>query len=937
MTHQELPRESGSAASHRYHEIDGCWDLDALESALRAVVAAHGIARTVSAVEGNRVTAPAAQARLERRDLRGAAPAEQQAALARLRDQLSHPLPPLGQAPAVTADVSVLADDRMRLHVGCNGLAMDEVSGNLFFRAWWQAYSGGALDRPDFSFAGYVSAMTAKRAGEPGRRSREYWLSRADHLSSPPALPLAVGPSAITGRGFTQHIARLPLQSWRAVRDLAAAARVTPATALLAGYAEVLARWGAGPRYTLTTISCDREPIHPGIGGVIGDFSQLFPTEISIDRRLGFADRARALQAQRDRDAEYRYFSGLPGTSPLFTFSAALGGSCDSGRPAIGLFGREVYLASQLPGAWLSLSCAERDDGLLVRAAAVRGLFPEGLVAAIMDGYRQMLDALAGGSAWTAVTFDLMPADQRSRRQKANDTSCEAPGGLAHEAFLGQVAVRPAAPAILTTAGSLTYLELAERAAAVAAWLRDFGVERDELVGLITKRGPEQIIGIVGISMAGAAYLPVDAALPEGRISYLLRDGQVRCVLTNTGWRPGEAGSLATLDLDAAGPYPAGQAALSRAQRSAALPPGDGQDGLVYVLYTSGTTGTPKGVMVTHRSVVNVVTDCNKRFGVGPDDRFVAISSTSFDLSVYDIFGALSAGAAVVVLDPDDAFDPHHWLSLCERFAVTIWNSVPAIAGVMAEQARRSGSRPLAGLRLVMLSGDRIPPELPAALRRLRPGLAVVSLGGPTETTVWNVVHEISEQDGAGGRSIPYGRPNTNNRAYILDSDGLDTPDWVTGEICAAGAGLARGYWRDEERTAERFWHDPRRGERLYRTGDLGRYLPDGTIEITGRRDFQIKVNGYRVEAGEVESRLTRISEIDQAAVVRRRTNRGDWLVAHLVPAGQGRPDLGQIRQELSDFLPDFMMPSAVVWHDRLPLTPNGKVDRRRLTEMSEP
>jgi acyl carrier protein len=181
---------------------------------------------------------------------------------------------------------------------------------------------------------------------------------------------------------------------------------------------------------------------------------------------------------------------------------------------------------------------------------------------------------------------------------------------------------------------------------------------------------------------------------------------------------------------------------------------------------------------------------------------------------------------------------------------------------------------------------------------------------------------------------IPYGRPNRDNRAYILDADGMDCPDWVTGEICAAGTGLARGYWADEALTAGRFWFDERRHERLFRTGDLGRYRPDGTIEIAGRSDFQIKVNGYRIEAGEVETRLAAIGAVKQAAVVRQAGARGDRLVAHLVPAGDARPGPDKIARALREFLPAYMTPSSVVWHESLPLTRNGKVDRRKLTAL---
>lgn len=339
--------------------------------------------------------------------------------------------------------------------------------------------------------------------------------------------------------------------------------------------------------------------------------------------------------------------------------------------------------------------------------------------------------------------------------------------------------------------------------------------------------------------------------------------------------------------------------------------------------------------MVSRKSVANVVADCNARFRVGPRDRFFGISAFNFDLSVYDVFGALCSGAAVVVPDADKATDPAHWLQLCGEAGVTVWNSVPAIVSLLRDQAASDGTDALKALRLVMMSGDRVPPTLPAAVRGLRPDLEIVSLGGPTETTIWNVLHPI-DADEDGSRSIPYGRPNANNRAYVLDEHLCDVPDAVTGEIWAAGVGLARGYWGDDALTAERFVTDPVRGERLYRTGDLGRYLPNGEIDILGRGDFQIKVNGYRIEAGEVETRLVALDDVERAVVTRQGGARGDRLVAHLVPSGAGRPSVEVVREALRSHLPPYMIPAAVHWHADLPLTGNGKVDRARLAAAAD-
>ncbi len=941
--------EIGNVASHVYHEIDGCWDIDRLESALRSVVARHGMLRTRFTPDGRQVTEPIVDARIDRLDLRGEPEARQRARLDALRGLRSHRILPYDRAPMLAVEVTLLSGGRMRLHVGHDGLVMDGISMFLFFDDWWHGYTGdrnhGAEPAGgDVPFADYVAWLAAMRAKPPAQRSRTYWLDRIADLPPHPALPLRANPSAITRPRFVQYTARLGPPSWAALKARAATAGLTPTVVLLAAYAETLARWGAGRRFTLTTTVANRPPIDPRIADAVGNFSETLLVEIDINRRHTFGERAHALQTRLRRDLDHRHFSGIEVLRELarrgssadarmpFTFNAAIGYvRADIDGSALELFGPEVYTSSQTPQVWLNAFAFEQHGGVVVQFDAVAGLFPDGMISAMVGGYQALLDSLRDDTTWSATTFDLLPEDQRARRRAANDTAGPLPGQLLQDAFAAQAARAPDAPAMLTTSGSVSYGELSRRAAHAAAWLRARQVGRDELVGLIMHRGPEQIVGILATLMAGGAYLPVDAALPAERVRYMLRDGGVRCVLTNTGWQAGHGDGIDTLTLGVASPL-----AAEPGGPGAAPPPGAGPDDLAYVLYTSGTTGEPKGVMVSHRSVANVVADCNARFRIGTADRFIAVSAFNFDLSVYDVFGALCAGAALVLPDAEHATDPAHWLALCDAFGVTVWNSVPAIAGLLAEHAELAepdGGARLGALRLVMLSGDRVPAALPAALRRVKSDLALVSLGGPTETTIWNILHPIGDADGS--ENIPYGRPNANNRAYILDADGLDTPDWVTGEICAAGTGLARGYWRDEARTAARFWCDERRGQRLYHTGDLGRYLPDGNIDIVGRSDFQLKINGYRIEACEVETRLAAIDAVKQAVVVKQAAARGDRLVAHLVPAGDARPAEEEIRRALREHLPDYMTPSAVIWHESLPLTPNGKVDRGKLTAMT--
>jgi pyochelin synthetase len=932
--------EFGNVANHIYREFEGCWDLDRLEAALRSVVDRHGMLRTRFTSDGRQIEEDTLGGpRIPRLDLRGRSEDEQRRIRQEIREERSHRVLPTDRAPLFAIEATVLADDRMVLHFSQDGLVMDAVSAMLFMRAWWSAYQERPVDPPpEASFESYVASLEAARSKPPYQRSRAYWLDRLDDLPPHPDLPLRTSPSAVTRPHFTPRSISLDARRWESLKGRAASAGVTPSALLLAAYAETLSAWGAGEHFTVNTTIANRLPIHPRILDAIGPFSDTMLVEIALDRTVGFQDRARALQAQLRRDLDHRHFSGIEvmrelgrrggGVVPVrmpYTFNSAIGyPQRDLDGSTFALFGPEVYSVSQTPQVWVNVFAREQHGGLLVQIDGVDELFPEGLLDAVVNGYTSVLEALLDQAAWSATAFDLLPEAQRARRRAANDTAGPVPDGPLLGSFIHHAEADPAAPAVLTTQQTVAYGELYRRAGHAAAWLRSRRVGRGDLVGLVMARGPEQIVGILAAVMAGAAYLPVDANLPTNRQKYMLRDGQVRCVLTNRDVPLLAADGRDVHRIDVAHPLDADPVADEHSA------PGATPDDLAYVLYTSGTTGEPKGVMVSHRSVANVVADCNARFDINARDRFFGISAFTFDLSVYDVFGALSAGAAIVLPDVDKAADASHWLECCGRFGVTVWNSVPSIVSLLQDQAVSDGPLALGALRLVMMSGDRIPPALPAALRRLKDDLAVVSLGGPTETTVWNIVYPIGP-DEDGTRSVPYGKPNANNRLYVLDRYGRDVPDWVPGEICAAGIGLAHGYWRDEKRTAERFYDDAGRAERMYRTGDIGRYRPDGNIEIIGRGDHQLKVNGYRIEAGEVETRLAAIDAVRQAVVVRQDGANGARLVAHLVPATDDRPPDRSLRDDLASQLPDYMIPSSFVWHERLPVTSNGKVDRTAL------
>ncbi|MDP7042009.1 MAG: amino acid adenylation domain-containing protein, partial [Gammaproteobacteria bacterium] len=592
--------------------------------------------------------------------------------------------------------------------------------------------------------------------------------------------------------------------------------------------------------------------------------------------------------------------------------------------------GEQVYSVSQTPQVWIDHVASERDGALWYTWDVVEELFPPGMIDDLFAAYARHLKQLAGGEAswqqdWGATLASLLPDRQRDLRAGINATDAPFPSELLHAGCERQAAKSPDAQAVISSERTLTYGELDKLSNQLAHRLCDQGIQPNELVAVVTQKGWEQIVAVLGILKAGGAYLPVDASMPAERLHYLLDFGQARIAVTQ-------------VCQDAAIDWPAATTRLIVSDEELEGAPDTAPDcnaqpeDIAYVIFTSGSTGQPKGVVIDHRGAVNTCNDINERFSVDARDRVLALSSLSFDLSVYDIFGMLAAGGAVVMPDASGMRDPFHWATLVTRHRISIWNTVPALMDLLTDYAEQQSEPVLESLRVVMMSGDWIPVKLPDRIRALGT-IDVNSLGGATEASIWSIIYPIGDvpQDWT---SIPYGKPMVNQTFHVLNESLAPCPDWVAGELYIGGIGVAKGYWRDEEKTATSFITHPVTRERLYRTGDLGRYLPDGNIEFLGREDFQVKVQGFRVELGDIEAALEAHEHIRNAVVVAAGPDRGNKrLIAYVVGEGSAAPANDELRDWLGGKLPEYMVPGTYVLMDKLPLTANGKVDRRELPE----
>ncbi|CAM5484742.1 amino acid adenylation domain-containing protein [Streptomyces afghaniensis] len=505
-----------------------------------------------------------------------------------------------------------------------------------------------------------------------------------------------------------------------------------------------------------------------------------------------------------------------------------------------------------------------------------------------------------------------------------------------HGRFVERAARTPDAVAVISRDRRLTYGDVDAESARVASLLVEHGTTKGTLVGVVMDKGWEQVVGSLGVLRSGGAYVPVDPRWPAQRLAEVIAAAGLETILTQPALRDVVDWPDGVTVLDVEAPSPVENAAVHTAPDVPVTP----RD-VAYVIYTSGSTGVPKGVVIEHGPVVNTILDVNDELSLSADDRVLGLSALNFDLSVYDIFGPLSAGGAVVLPGPEDAREPASWLALMAEESVTVWNSVPALMAMVCEHLAssedtgpRSPGAP-SSLRAVLMSGDWIPVALPDEIRRFFPRAALWSLGGATEASIWSIWHRIVPED-ATLPSIPYGTSMRNQKVFVADSLLRPRPTWVVGEICIAGAGLAREYLGDTEKTAKSFTVSPSTGERVYRTGDWGRLLPGGEIEFLGRDDMQVKVGGYRIELGDVEAALLRCPGVTGAVVTAPGDRNRKRLVAHVVlEEGAGRTG-ADVRKAAEEFLPPYMLPSLVTVWDALPLTANGKVDRASLARHEE-
>ncbi|MET9497724.1 amino acid adenylation domain-containing protein [Streptomyces sp. NPDC006552] len=764
----------------------------------------------------------------------------------------------------------------------------------------------------------------------------EYWRRALDGVPQPVQLPLdRPRPTAADHRGGHVDF-ELDADLLAGVGKLAAEHGATAPMVAQAVLAVLLHHLGAGNDLTIGSPIEGRADEQ--LDDLIGFFANTWVLRVDLSGNPSFGDllaqvRERALAAYDHQDVPFERLVELLGPDrttayqPLFqTMLAWQFEWAPIEIPGLRVTPLPAGTGTAKFDLFLNIVPAP-SGGAYGRLEYATELFDHSTAEALVARYVRVLRQVVAAPGTRLGAVDVLTPAERERLTRPAGTTLPVHGSTVAELVAAQVARDPDATAVVSGGTTLSYRELHARAGRLAAVLRQHGVGPDVLVAVALPRSAELVVALLAVVRAGGAYLPVDPGYPAARAGLLLEAAAPALVLTHHETAATVAGCRPPVlhldDLDLDGPDPDDGP-------GAAHPPATGPDNLAYVMFTSGSTGTPKGVAVTQAAVVNGVQDLRRRTRVGAESRMLAATSVTFDVSVFEIFTALTCGASVEIV--------RDVLELAERggWSGTTVSAVPTVLSALLDQL---AAEPAGGTGLdvesVVLAGEALSAELVGKVRRALPGARIVNAYGQTES-FYATTYELPREPAASG-AVPVGRPLDHMRAYVLGPELAPVPPGVTGELYVGGL-LARGYHRSGRVSAERFVACPfgPAGARMYRTGDLARWDADGLLTYAGRADAQVKVNGIRVEPTEIETVLARHPAVGQAAVTACEDPTGRTrLVGYVAPASGTAAliEVAQLRRFVAERLPDYMVPALLVVLDRLPLTASGKLDRAALPE----
>lgn len=744
---------------------------------------------------------------------------------------------------------------------------------------------------------------------------KSYWQNKILTLPQAPELPYSNKFSSVKKPTFSSVRKTLPLELWNKIDKKCEAERVRPTFFLLACYAATLAKWSNQKDVLINCTLFDRNNDLPNANTIIGDFTSVLLATYQRSKMFTW-NSIKRFQTDFIHDYQHKDFDGIEVSKLLIkrdakpltdvvapvVFTSMLFNKSDKNLS----LGNVQNYATQTPQVTLDHQAMLTDDGVFLNWDYVDELFDYATISAMFNDYYGLVEGFAENKNSSLASKNALAA-----YQIFNDTKdISILGNSMLDRFNKSVKLYSESIAVEGQESSITYGELDFKSNQIANYLlQKIQVSKGDFVAIVGMRSIDTIIGILGILKAGAAYIPLSTEFPQSRIDEIKRDSLYKDMLTDEKINTILSGKI---------------------NESVQPLPNITADDVAYAIYTSGSTGKPKGVVIKHGAAVNTINDIICKYNIKNDDVFIGLANLAFDLSVFDVFGAFSVGAKLVLCENPRNVE-EVW-DLVTSSNVTIWNSVPMLMEMFVTFAETKLNSEdldfslLPKLRLVLLSGDWIPIDLPNKITQNFMDCEVVSLGGATEASIWSIYYNVKLIDSK-WKSIPYGKPLSNQTYYVLDDFYQPCPIGVTGDLYIGGKGLASGYLNNPQKTESVFINHKEFG-RIYKTGDLGYLNRSGFIVFKGRNDSQVKINGFRIELEEIQNVILKMPDIISVIVV---VKHQEILVYYV-----GSVTEASILKYAGNFLPGYMMPKYCMQLKEVPLTKNGKVNRRALPDFKE-
>jgi amino acid adenylation domain-containing protein len=921
--------QMGSEASSAYNvcnifRLRGTFSIDAMKAALQKVFERHQALRLVCDPDGEtQYVSASATIPVVTEDLSMLAAEERERETTRwLRHETGIPFD-LETGPLCRA---VILREGRQTHLivfTAHHIVCDGWSAAILLQDLPQLYEAERTGKqaalpPAHTFQAYVEAQNEPAHLQQAAEAEQYWKAQFAAPIEPLELPLDFLRKPVKSYSAERQRLQIPDALYREVSRLASQNNCSPYVVLFATLQVLIHRLSGQGDFVFGAVVAS-QAAEENAASMVGHATNVLPVRANVDSEATYLEHLQAafMQVLEAFDHQSLSFGSLvrslnlprdPSRNPLVTVSF----NFEQITTPFHFQGLETEFLPT-PKRFATLDAEfhflKSPDGAFVECVHSTAILQPATVERWLENYETLLASICANPAQKVADLPLMTPEQERKLLLPAQSIWEV-DECVHNRFERQVARTPNAIAVASNGVSLTYAELNGRANAVAERLIAMGAGPDILVALCMERSVGMLVGLLGILKSGAAYLPVDLRYPADRVAFILEDAGVPLLLSQRS-------------LEAALPKHQAQVLFLEDVSESRQENPDSRatlDHLAYVIYTSGSTGKPKGVEVLHRGVTNVLHSFEELLGLGPGDVLLATTTLSFDIHVLELFTPIQAGSRLVIATDEEAQDPAALMALLETSGATIYQATPVRYRLLLD----AGWKGNANLHL-LCGGEKMSRELADQL--LTRCSTLWNVYGPTETTVWSSAARIE----ADGQPISVGQPIANTTFYILGKNMKPTPVGAPGELYIGGDGVARGYRKRRELTEERFVANPFGQGRIYKTGDRARYRADGSVELLGRDDDQVKVRGFRIELGEIEHALQSIPDVLRAAVVVHNEGDDQNIVAYLVPVPGVPLTPAELRGALLQTLPEYMIPAVFVMIEAMPTTPNGKLDRKAL------